>query len=167
MYHDNPSVKDSERMRRQNAYPIILSMINESTPISKDMATFWPSSANKLLLEKLVYTCLCEKLSVHPIVIGQLVPGEESWQCCISNETVIAPYISQPYIEEADLQIIVHILDSIKSGCYINVVLSNDVDVAVGLLFNMLVFVQHGPIEVWRFRGGKGDTTRFVPLHTF
>lgn len=73
--------------------------------------------------------------------------------------------ISQPYTEEADLQIIVHVLDSIKSGCYINVVLSNDVDVAVGLLFYMSVFMQHGSKEIW-FRGGKGDTTRFVPLHT-
>ena len=73
--------------------------------------------------------------------------------------------ISQPYIEEADFQIIVYVLDSIKSGCYINDVLSNDADVAIGLLFYMPVFVQHGSKEVW-FRGGKGDITRFIPLHT-
>ena len=65
------------------------------------------------------------------------------------------------------MQIIVHVIDSIKSGCCINVVFSNDVDVAGGrLLFYMSVSVcADGSNEIW-FRGDKGGTTRFVPLHT-
>ena len=36
---------------------------------------------------------------------------------------------SQPYLEEADLQIILHVMNSIESGFYVNIELSNDADV--------------------------------------
>lgn len=167
VYHDKPSVKDCERLRRQQKVPINLSEIDFSTPLPKEMDSFWPSSSNKLLLEKLLYKSLCAKESNFPIVIGQLVPNDEKWQCLIRQDTsnIIPHMTSQPYLEEADLQIILHVLNSIESGFVVNVVLSNDTDVVVALLYYMSLFRKKGLQELW-LRGGVGDTTRFIPIHT-
>ena len=131
LYTDGPLV-DCERIRREEKYP----MIDDSTPIPKDMATLWPSSTNKLLLEKLLYKYLCEKIPLHhPVVIGQVVSDNEGWQSCIRDDSGLSKYLLfQPVTEEADLQIIVHVLDALKSGHYINVILSNDSDIIVHVL---------------------------------
>ena len=55
LYHDEPSVKDCERLRRQDVTPVHLSEVNDLTPLPKDMKTFWASNSNKGLLEKLIY----------------------------------------------------------------------------------------------------------------
>ena len=55
IYNENPSVKDSERLWRSSVTPVILSTIKQTTPLPKAMSTFWSSSENKLLLEKLIY----------------------------------------------------------------------------------------------------------------
>ena len=116
-------------------------MIDDSTPIPKDMATFCPSSTNKLLLEKFLCIYLCEKIPLrHPVVIGQVVSDNEEWQPCIRDDSGLSKYLlSQPVTEEADLQIIVHVLDALKSGHYINVILSNDSDIIVALLFYVII----------------------------
>ena len=165
IYHDNPSVKDSERLRRQDSCPINLSEISDSTPLPKDMATFWPSNSNEALLEKLVYMSLRKLKSNYHMVIGQLAHGEEKWQCMISHgESAFVPYMtSQPYFEEADLQIVLRVSDSISSGYTYITVLSNDTDVI--LLYHMHVFLHNGLQELW-VKGGKGDTTRYIPTHT-
>ncbi|KAG1699604.1 hypothetical protein GQR58_005459 [Nymphon striatum] len=63
IYNDNPSVKDSERLRRCSVNPVVLSLVEQTTPLPKDMSTFWPSNKNKLLLEKLIYSYICEQSS--------------------------------------------------------------------------------------------------------
>jgi hypothetical protein len=44
-------------------------------------------------------------------------------------------------------------------------VVSNDTDVIVILLYHIPLFQEHNLEELW-VRAGKGDTTRYVPLHT-
>ena len=61
IYNDNPSVKDTERLGRCDMTPVVLSSVKPSTPIPKDMTTFWPSSQNKVLLELLIYIVSCVK----------------------------------------------------------------------------------------------------------
>ena len=51
IYDDTPSVKDSERLRRASAAPVELSSVELTTPLHKDMTTFWPSNKNKFHLE--------------------------------------------------------------------------------------------------------------------
>ena len=52
------------------------------------------------------------------------------------GESAFVPYMtSQPYFEEADLQIVLHVSDSISSGYTYITVLSNDTDVIVILLY--------------------------------
>ena len=118
--------------------------ISDSTPLPKDMATFWPSNSNKALLEKLVYMSLRKMKSNYHIVIGQLAIGEEKWQCMISHGvSAFVPYMtSQPYFEEADLQIVLHVSDSISSGYTYITVLSNDTDVIVVLLYHACLLAQ-------------------------
>ena len=169
MYSDESSVKDSERKRRTNTVPIEYSALDPSSPLPKDMATFWPSNNNKLLLEKLIYNHLRSDISPHgeyPTILGQVTREEEDWQCisiCNGKEDTLSHL--QCTFEEADFRIPLHVLDSLKSGHRVCVVISNDTDVIVALLYHMPVFLQHNLKELW-VRAGVGDTTRYVPLHT-
>ena len=67
--------------------------------------------------------------------------------------------------EEADFRILLHVLDTLKTGHKRYVIVSNDTDVVVGLLYHMPLFLQHNLEELW-VKAGIGDTTHFVPLHT-
>ena len=55
--------------------------------------------------------------------------------------------------------------DALKIGHRRYIVVSNDTDVVVGLLYHMPFFLQHNLEELW-VKAGIGDTTRFVPLLT-
>ena len=68
-------------------------------------------------------------------------------------------------VDEADLRIPMHVLDCIRSGYKIYVVISNDTDVIIALLFYVPVFLQEGLTELW-VRAGRGTSIRYVPLHT-
>ena len=75
IYNDNPSVKDTERLRRYNTTLVVLSSVKLSILIPKDMTTFWPSSQNEVLLEILIYNFLRERsLERHeePTILRQL-----------------------------------------------------------------------------------------------
>ena len=91
---------------------------------------------------------------------------DEDWHCIKVHEgtETVLDYL-QPTFEEADLRIPIHILDALDSGYSVCVVVSNDTDVVVALLYHMQVFLQHNLEELW-VRAGLGDTTRYVPLHT-
>ena len=72
---------------------------------------------------------------------------------------------NQPYLEEADLKITLYVFDSVKSGLPRITVLSNEIDVLITLLYHMPVLLLNGLEELW-IKGGLGDTTRYIPLHT-
>lgn len=166
IYNEKPSVKDSERLRRHESYPINMAEIKEKTPIPKDLSLFWPSNSNKDLLERFLYLQLSKLQSNHPIVLGQLDPDDEKWQCKINKNLQLEPYLSsQPYLDEADLQIVLHANHSTSSGFSTVVILSNDTDVIVSLLYHMSTFSSKGIKELW-VKGGKGNTTRYIPIHT-
>ena len=67
--------------------------------------------------------------------------------------------------EETDFRILLQVLDTLKTGHKRCVVVSNDTDVVVGLLYHMPFFLQQNLEELW-VKAGIGDTTCFVPLHT-
>ena len=168
IYSEEPSVKDSERKRRSDVVPIEYSSINPRLPLPKDMKMFWPSKKNKLLLEKLVYQHLSSTAfhGPYPIVLGQVSQVEKKWECIMfkQGEKHVLEHLQSEY-EEADLRIPLHVLDALKTGHKICVVVSNDTDVVVGLLYHMPTFVHHNIEELW-VKAGIGDTTRYVPLHT-
>ena len=73
IYTGESSVKDLEHERRSIAPSIVLSRITPESPLPQ-MANFWPSQQNKMMLEKLIYrhvSCLAMGLP-HSTVMGQL-----------------------------------------------------------------------------------------------
>ena len=152
MYSNAPSVKDSERKRRNDKVPIEYSSIDRSSPLPKDMGTFWPSNTNKLLVEQLIY---CH-LQVHgntgqyPTVLGQVSTADEEWQCIKVHQGTkhVMSHLQSTVYEEADLRIPIHVLDSLKAGNKVCVVISSDTDVTVALLYHMPVFIQNGIEEL-------------------
>jgi len=133
------------------------------------MGSFWHSNINTLLLEKLTYCYLRSNTPdtlQYPTVIGQVTKEDEEWQCVTvhqGTENTLADLKSS--FEEADLRILLHVLDCLKAGHKVCVVISNDTDVIVALFHQMPVFLQFGIEELW-VRAGIGDSTRYVPLHT-
>ena len=132
------------------------------------MNTFWPSNNNKLL-EKFIYNHIRRNLPTsgeYSVVLGQLNREEEEKQCISIHQG--KEYIKsqlQSTFEEADSRIPLHVLDSLRSGQRVCVVISNDTNVLVALLYHMHVFLDHQLQELW-LRAGVGDSTRYVPLHT-
>jgi len=77
----------------------------------------------------------------------------------------ITTYPSLDYsLEEADVRIIPHCLDSVRSGLKRLFILSNDTDVLVIATYFLHCFKSNGLIELW-LRAGKGQQTRYIPLH--
>ena len=115
IYNENPSVKDTERLRRCSMTPVVLSSVELSTPFPKDMTSFWPSSQSKVQLEKLIYGYLHEKLSEthgEPTILSQLCMESNDWQCIkIHNRTEDNKQHLQSEVEEADLRVPLHMLD--------------------------------------------------------
>ena len=103
IYNDNPSVKDTERLRRCSTTPVVLSSVKLSTLIPKDMTTFWPSSQTKYYWKY---------LSVVSCVKG-LWNGMTS-QCMSS---IVSEQVTKL------------------------VVITNDTDVIVALLFHMHIYL--------------------------
>ena len=107
MYTDSPSVKDSERQRRAKSTQIVLSTIDGKTPLPKDMSTFWPSSQNKVQLEKLVYDSLlehCLRVNSKYTVLSQL-SQEADWSSVKIHDGEVTSIPSlKSDIEEADLR---------------------------------------------------------------
>jgi len=61
IYDDTPSVKDSEGLQKASVAPVELSSVELTTPLHKDMTTFWPSNKNKFHLETLIYRQVCRQ----------------------------------------------------------------------------------------------------------
>ena len=169
IYSENPSVKDSERLRRSTVTPVTLSTVEQTTPLPKDISTFWPSSKNKLLLEKLIYNHVREKKmqnNEHPTILSQLCMNSNDWPCInIHGSAEHNMQDLESTGDEADLRIPMHVLDCVRSGYKTCVVISNDTMITA-LLFYVPVFLQEGVKELW-VQAGRGTSIRYVPLHTF
>ena len=72
-------------------------------------------------------------------------------------------YVTDP-IEEADLRIIPHMEDSIQAKNTRIVLLSNDTDVLLLVLYFMQYFTSIGLKELW-IQFGTGQNKRFIPVH--
>ena len=59
VYTGEPSTKDQEHDRRSIAPAIALTDITPECPLPQ-MANFWPSHQNKLMLEQLIYKHICD-----------------------------------------------------------------------------------------------------------
>ena len=69
-------------------------------------------------------------------------------------------------VEEADMRVIPHVMESIKRGNRRIAVLANDTDVLILLLRYMDKFIDEGALELWIRIGNQGKQ-RFIPIHSF
>ena len=155
------SVKDSGRCRRYQSHPIDIHILDDNTPIPLDISTFWTSNRNKqklqgLLIEHILKLDLdCVILSAY-MMNGDMVPSKEVNRPGTIDDVNVD-------IEEADISIFPHAKYALKRGGKILVILSNDTDVIVGLIYHCYDLLK-GLKELW-FRAGVGTTTRFIPVH--
>ena len=68
-------------------------------------------------------------------------------------------------LEEADLRIMPHALNAAVDGMSTIILLSNDTDILVAMLYFVREIKAHGGQTIW-MRGGVGNTTRYIPIHT-
>ena len=143
MYSTESTVKDIERKRRCENVPIEYSAITGATPVPKDWTTFWPSSSNKLLVEKLAYSHLRRHSSGNYATILGRVTKEDDWEGIKIHQGTegVMTNLQSTVFDEADLRIAVHVLEALKEGHTICVVISSDTDVIVTLLYHMPVYV--------------------------
>jgi hypothetical protein len=168
--HNEVSIKDGERLRRQQATPIELSVVESETKLPVKMETFWPSNSNKDKLEALLHECALEAAkTVIPdvqVIASHMLRKEDDLPCTQSynGNISILEELNLP-IEEADDRIIAHAWYAVKRGTRRIVVLSADTDVFVLLLYYWKQFHENGLKELWQ-KAGVGDSTRHIPLHT-
>ena len=166
------SIKDSERKRRSSNKPIEINSVTEETPLPIDMDTFWPSSGNKIKLQLLLRKWLLangfEKFPHIKIILsGTGVRESDRNPCeCVTgaNESAIVSEL-QFDIEEADVRLMPHAVHAVQDMTRCIVIISNDTDVVVLGIHNVRMLHQQGLNELW-LRGGVGDSTRYIPLHT-
>ena len=103
-----------------------------------------------------------EKLNLS----GYVTDGDGSQDCIeIENGQQHIRHELKSDIEEADARIIPHVAFSIRSGTKRVVVLSNDTDVVVLLLYYFNQFLSMGVQQLW-IKFGTGDNSRYIPIHT-
>jgi len=98
-------------------------------------------------------------------MLSQLCTDINEWQCvkvCSGTEQCMDHL--QTTLKEADLHILMHVLDFVRAGYSTCVVIFNDTDVIIALLYYVPVFRKEGLKELWVW-AGRDNTTRFVPLH--
>jgi len=166
------SVKDSERLRRLDETPIEINNLQSATLLPVKMSSFWGSSSNKTKLQTELRQVMKDRagdiLPQGNIVLSatgiegriQMQPSQS-----VSGNTVHEVADLNIDAEEADVRIMIHVLHCARSGIKRVVVLANDTDILVLLLYHWHTFQTHGLLELW-MRGGSGDTTRYIPVHT-
>ena len=161
------SIKESERIRRQDKAPIEMNSIHYDTPLPIEMDRFWPSSNNKLKLQMLLHTQAIKHgietpSTVH--VVASCFSGASDGATCkgvMNGESVEMPVLC-PDVEKADARIIPHVMHAVRSG--IQRIVSGDTAVFVLLMHYWGILHSEGLKELW-VRAGVGDTTRYIPVH--
>ena len=168
------SIKESERCRRNLVQPLDFYGIDMSSKMPVQTDRFWASNINKQELQKLSRSYLQEvsQSEKKDIVLSGYVDHELKEMQCVeiqineqtgdSKEIVIEELCSM--LEEADTRIIPHLYYDASKGHKRFVVVSNDTDVVVLILFYTHLLLSKGLHELW-IKYGVGDHVRFLPMH--
>ena len=133
------------------------------------MSKFWSSSSNKEKLQAFLYKYILQaesaKVSSIQYVVSHMINSCGQFPCVLStggNKEEIREL--QLTIEEADARLVPHVLHSINCGTDYILVISNDTDVIVYMLYYWEIFCSAGLKELW-VKAGIGHTKRFIPIH--
>ena len=150
--------------------PLQFVRLEETTPIPVQIERFWWSCSKNKEMHQILAKCYFERKafdSEHKTVLSGIVSdmdGVISGQEISRSESFTREYL-QMFLEETDVRVIPHIHKAVSNGVERVVVLSNDTDVVVLLLFYIFDFFSLGLKECW-IRIGTGEKTRFIPIHT-
>ena len=161
-YRDG-TVKDSERSRRYQSYPIDISIITDNTPIPVDMSSFWASNNNKQKFQSLLKKHI-SNMKEKSVILSAYMINDDIVPCCELHRTETIDDLNIE-VEEADFLLLPHAKYAVENGTEKIIVLSNDTDVIVGFIYHCRNLLNNGLKELW-LRGGVGVTTRFIPIHT-
>lgn len=165
------SLKEGERKRRTDCEPLELVNLSLDTKIPVQIDRFWASPMNKNALQMVsrdffIQIAVEEKLTV--VLSGYVGNSSEEIKCKEyrpDGEFVTRDELTS-CLEEADIRLIPHVYHAIINGHTKIIVISNDTDVFVLLLFYMAQYYTNGLKELW-LKFGVGSNTRFLPIHVF
>ena len=166
------SIKSAERMRRGDQEAALhLANIGASDLVPKQLDKFWNSPNNKMLLQELTRTVAIDSITAIDVILsGCETNGDLLKATCSSfdhqgQRTMLEINTLSQAVEEADDRIILHCQHEVDAGQGQIMVVSNDTDTLVRLLFFIHKWIQQGLRELW-LEFGTGERRRHIPIHT-
>ena len=152
------SIKGSERSRRNKLDPLDFFGITLDTKFPVQVDRFWASIHNKeqlQILSRIFLKQVAEKEPVNMVLSGY-VDHEKNIKDCIEyrfetdwNDIEIFIEKLRSGMEEADIRLILHISYCIQKGFTRIIIISNDTDVVVLVLYYVPLFKRKGLKELW------------------
>ena len=161
-------LKECERQRRSTCDPLHFDSLTPSTKVPSRPERFWACGKNKEKLQRLGQTFfinVSKKMGISIILTGFVAfDGEINNSFKLLRENSVIQQDPTSSIEEADIHIIPHVSQAIREKLSNIVILSNDADVVVLVLYYMEKLVGEGLQKPW-IRHGTGDHTRYLSIH--
>ena len=159
------SLKDSERLRRSDGIEglDIIGMAAD-TPVPIIPEKFWSSEKNKVMIQLLLRNIIsCNEYNAENMIMSSMIYEEEMLPSKLFTGEEI-PELNN-WLEEADSKVIVHVEYAVRvQKCLRVIVLSNDTDTFIFLLYYTEYFKRIGLKELW-LQYGTGENRRMIPLH--
>ena len=157
------SMKDSERLRRSDGVEgLDIVGMDCNTPIPVMPERFWTSEKNKENIQ-LVFRGTHNHLNrnIDMIFSSMIYEGE---LLAAKNDSGEIPELNN-WLEEADSKVIIHVEYALRvQKCTRVIVLSNDTDTFILLLYYTSEFKELGLRELW-LQYGTGENRRMIPVH--
>ena len=171
--YDEFSIKTSERLRRcGHDASVQLASMTASDTVPKQLDKFWNSPVNKVLLQDLARDIAKISFKHMEVFLSGTCTNDDTVEAtCLSvadehgNRTEIELGHLSLAVEEADDRLVLHCEHEVQSGGTSIVVISNDTDTLVRLLFCIEKWIQNGLKELW-LEFGTGERRRHIPVHT-
>ena len=148
------TIKAAERLRRENGVDPIVYSANDITPDLQlpDLDKFWPHSQNKVQYQNLVGPLVqTEELVDLDVLASGYITDDETFPAILykSGRSAINSNHDEmqslgSVIEEADDRLLHHAVFEVKQGAKCILVLSNDADTVVKLLYGVGKWKQMG-----------------------
>ena len=162
------SLKECERERRSTCDPLHFHDLTPSTKVPSRPERFWACGKNKEKLQRLSRTFfinVSKEMDISIILNGFVAfDGEINNSFKLQRENSVIHQDLTSEIEDPDIRIIPHVSQAIKEKSSNIVILLNDADVVVLVLYYMEKFVREGLQKLW-IKYGTGDHTRYLPVH--
>ena len=135
------------------------------------METYWESISNKRKLQQLLFRWMTNNSHVQSQEITFVLNGMAQelqiilCQSVQNGEVETLPELDNN-IEEADVRLIPYALHAVLAGTERIVILSSDTDILVTALYFWNLLNSLGLRQFW-MRARVGDSTRYIPLHSF